>query len=244
MTSMTARDWHQITENILRWIQQQIEKASAKGLVLGLSGGVDSGVTAALSKRASDSTLALIMPMHEKSDTEDALLVAEQLNLETRTIDIGPVLNSILKTLDIEDPNWENMCIANLQPRVRMIILYYHANKHHYLVTGTSNKTELSIGYFTKHGDGAADILPLGSLLKTEVIELAEHLNIPKQIIEKTPSAGLWSGQADEEEIGLTYQQIDTYLRTGEAPPEIKQRMEQMIRESAHKRNLPPIPDV
>jgi NAD+ synthase len=123
-----------------------------------------------------------------------------------------------------------------------MITLYYLANRLRYLVVGTSNKSELSIGYFTKYGDGGADILPLGNLVKSQVRQLAIDLSIPEEIIAKPPSAGLWSGQTDEREMGITYQELDRYLTSGEAGAEIKKKVDAMVEGSAHKRSTPSIP--
>jgi NAD+ synthase len=125
-----------------------------------------------------------------------------------------------------------------------MIVLYYYANLNNYLVCGTGNKTEISLGYFTKHGDGACDILPLGDLYKGEVRELARELNIPEEIINKVPSAGLWSGQTDEQEIGFTYEQMDAALKDlskGEVTDETCQKLREVVNKSAHKREMPKI---
>jgi NAD+ synthase len=131
---------------------------------------------------------------------------------------------------------------ANLKPRLRMIALYYFANRLGYLVVGSGNRSELAVGYFTKYGDGGADLLPLGNLVKGQVGELAAHLGIPRQIIDKPPSAGLWSGQSDEEEMGLTYEELDRYLTSGEAGAELRDRIDGMRAAAAHKRSLPPVP--
>ena len=130
---------------------------------------------------------------------------------------------------------------ANLKARLRMLTLYYFANQLQYMVAGSGNRSELSVGYFTKHGDGGVDILPLGNLVKGEVRELAGYLGIPQQIIDKPPSAGLWQGQTDEGEMGLTYEQLDRYLITGEARDEVRKRIEYMRDASAHKCQMPPV---
>ena len=125
-----------------------------------------------------------------------------------------------------------------------MLTLYYIANQLSYMVAGAGNRSELSVGYFTKYGDGGVDILPLGNLVKEEVRELAGFLGVPQPIIDKPPSAGLWEGQTDEEELGLSYEELDRYLLTGEVSGEVKERIESMITASAHKRLLPPVPDI
>ena len=132
---------------------------------------------------------------------------------------------------------------ANLKPRLRMITLYYFANKLNYLVAGTSNRSELKIGYFTKYGDGGADILPLGNLLKNQVKELAKYLDIPEKIINKPPSAGLWVGQTDEKEIGMSYNLLDKYLKTGKLNNKIiEKKIQDKIIKSSHKRTTPAKP--
>jgi len=124
-----------------------------------------------------------------------------------------------------------------------MMTLYYYANKLRYLVAGSGDRSEITVGYFTKWGDGAADVFPIGNLLKTEVQELGSYLGVPEPIVRKPPSAGLWPGQVSEGELGITYGEIDRYIRTGEAEPDISKRIERLVSASAHKRRLPPVPD-
>jgi NAD+ synthase len=131
---------------------------------------------------------------------------------------------------------------ANLKPRLRMATLYYFANRLHYLVVGSGNKCELGIGYFSKYGDGGVDILPLGNMVKRQVREMACHLGIPEEVIDKPPSAGLWEGQTDEQEMGLTYDQLDTYFTSGKAPEDVRRRIEEKITRNAHKLVMPPTP--
>ena len=131
---------------------------------------------------------------------------------------------------------------ANLKARLRMLTLYYIANQLQYMVAGSGNKSELSVGYFTKYGDGGADILPLGALVKGHVIELARYFGIPQEVIDKPPSAGLWEGQTDEAEMGISYNALDHYLLTGESSDELRKKIEAMIAANAHKRTMPPIP--
>jgi NAD+ synthase len=124
-----------------------------------------------------------------------------------------------------------------------MLTLYYFANQFRYMVIGSSNRSELTVGYFTKYGDGGVDILPLGNLVKSQIRELASFLGIPQQIIDKPPSAGLWKGQTDESEMGFSYEELDRYIITGEASSEVRGKIESMITASNHKRLLPPLPD-
>jgi NAD+ synthase len=144
-------------------------------------------------------------------------------------------------------PPGTQLANANIKPRLRMITLYHLANSRNYLVAGTGNRSELMIGYFTKYGDGGVDLLPIGSLLKSDVRDLAAEIAVPKRIIDRAPSAGLWAGQTDEEEMGLTYEDLDAALaaidsgNTTDISPDILQRVEQMISASAHKRTLAPV---
>ena len=141
------------------------------------------------------------------------------------------------------EPGLDRLAQSNLKARLRMVTLYYHANRIKYMVVGSGNRSELSIGYFTKWGDGGVDIMPIGNLVKKQVVELAQHLGIPKEIIDKPPSAGLWQGQTDEGEMGLTYQDLDSYLTTGRADAKVKSKIEAIIAINRHKRTLPPVPD-
>ena len=141
------------------------------------------------------------------------------------------------------DPELAHLAQANLTPRLRMVALYYIANQRRYMVAGSGNRSEIAIGYFTKHGDGGVDIMPLGNLVKSQVRELARHLGVPEAIIDKPPSAGLWEGQTDEAEMGVSYEALDNFILTGEASEEARRKIEKKMAGSAHKRSLPPIPD-
>jgi NAD+ synthase len=169
-------------------------------------------------------------------------MVAESLDITTETLDLGPVFDLLVSAL----PAGGRLSAANLKARLRMIVLYYYANEHGRLVVGSSNKSELLTGYFTKYGDGGADLLPLGGLLKTQVQDLARALRIPSKIIDKPPSAGLWEGQTDEGEMGITYEELDRAILVlqgaeSDAPDdETLDRVRQMISRSQHKRA--PIP--
>ncbi len=231
---------------IIAWMREQVALAQRKGVVFGLSGGLDSAVVAVLCKRAfPDNALALIMPCYSsKTDIEHARAVAKQFQIPTSTIALEGVLDSLLKVLPVGDYEQatKKLAEANLKPRLRMLTLYYLANRLGYLVVGTGNRSEISIGYFTKYGDGAVDILPLGNLVKSRVRELAIYLGMPKEIIQKPPSAGLWVGQTDEGELGITYEELDRYLIACEAGDEVKRKVDVMIAASAHKRVTPAIP--
>ena len=236
---------------IAAWIKKQVQAAGAQGCVFGLSGGLDSSVVGVLCKKAfPDSTLALLMPcFSHKEDLKSAQALAEKFSLSTKLIDLEPACNQLYVQLEGKayDPGEMNLAIANLKPRLRMITLYYHANKLNYLVVGTGNKSEAVMGYYTKYGDGGVDILPLGGLLKSEVKELAKELEIPAQIIDKKPSAGLWHGQTDEEEMGITYAVLDKIIMGMEKndlsglDPKLTNKVKQKMVETGHKRRMPPI---
>jgi len=196
---------------IVSWIKQQVKVSGAKGIILGLSGGIDSAVVAALAKEAvgEKNLLVLFMPCHSNTqDLKDAKLVAHQLGFKSKLVDLSGVYSSFLKIL----PGAASLARGNLKPRLRMSALYYFANKLNYLVCGTGNKSEFMSGYFTKYGDGGADILPIADLFKRQVRQLARELKIPQGIINKPPSAGLWHGQTDEVEMGITYNELDDIL--------------------------------
>ena len=236
----------QLAQKLVAWIREQVSGAGCEGVVLGLSGGLDSSVVAVLCKRAfPDSTLAVLMPCHsDPTDLDDAQLVALKYSIPTVTVPLDGVFDSLLKALpDREyDSSTQKPARANLKPRLRMGTLYYFANRLHYLVVGTSNRSEIAVGYSTKYGDSGVDIMPLGNLLKSQVRELATHLDIPRRIIEKTPSAGLWEGQTDEGEMGLSYEELDRYLSSGQATEEVRRKIDALARSAAHKKALPPVP--
>jgi NAD+ synthase len=239
-------DIEQLTDRLVLWIRDKVLAAGLKGVVVGISGGLDSSVVAALCHRAfGQSTLGLIIPCHSnQTDEQHALAVANKFSIPTRTIVLDEIYDTLLKTLNTSKASaTSQLAEGNLKARLRMLTLYFYANKLQYLVVGSGNRSELAIGYFTKHGDGSVDILPLGNLVKWQVKELAKFLEIPQAIIDKPPSAGLWPGQTDEAEMGLSYDDLDRYLITGEAPEDIKQKIEAMIVRNSHKRNPPPVPD-
>jgi len=236
----------QLANKLTQWIKEQVLEAKKTGTVVGLSGGIDSAVVAVLCKRAfPDTTLAAILPCRSnKMDVIHAYKVAQKFDIRTELVELEPVYDSLLKILPQDDDYHKNdkLAQANIKPRLRMISLYYLAAQLDYLVAGTGNRSEIAIGYYTKYGDGGVDILPLGNLVKRQVKELAKYLEIPREIINKPPSAGLWEGQTDEGEMGLTYNELDRYLTTGEANAIVKTKIETMAAVSAHKRAMPQIP--
>lgn len=251
-------DWNAVVERITDFIRKVVENANAEGVVVGLSGGVDSTTTAFLCVKAlgKDRVLGIIMPergVTREEDIEDALMVCEILDIDYKFVEIHPMVEVFLNELG----EGSRIAVANLKPRIRMIVNYYFANNLRRLVAGTGNKTELLTGYFTKYGDGGVDFLPIGDLYKTEVFELAKFLGVPERIIKKVPSAGLWIGQTDEGELGITYERLDTILKAlekGIKPDEIPKRFDvsedevkkviEMVEKSRHKREPPPIVEV
>ncbi|MDH5695398.1 MAG: NAD(+) synthase [Dehalococcoidia bacterium] len=235
----------QLAEKLVLWIRDKVSAAGCKGGVVGMSGGLDSSVVAVLSLRAfPQSTLGVIMPCYNShEDTEHAQAVAEKFSIPTKTVVLDTIFDALLKVLpdDKADPDVSRLAKGNLKARLRMLTLYYFANQLKYMVVGSSNRSELSLGYFTKYGDGGVDIMPLANMVKGQVRELARFLDIPQPIIDKTPSAGLWEGQTDEGELGFSYDEFDRYLITGEASAELKKRIESMVAASDHKRQPPPV---
>jgi len=234
-----------LADEISNWIKTQVKETKAEGVVVGLSGGIDSSVVAALSKKAiGDRVLGLIMPCQTDSiDEKHAFLVASCFKIKTERIALDSIYEKLLEIF----PSGNKLALSNLKPRLRMLTLYYFANSLNYLVAGTGNKSEIMVGYFTKYGDGGVDILPLGGLLKSEVRQLAKELQIPEEIINKVPSAGLWPGQTDEGELGITYEDLDKILDALESnnpidlQPKLVEKVKRLIDTSKHKRILPPI---
>ncbi|MEM2909543.1 MAG: NAD+ synthase [Nitrososphaerota archaeon] len=249
---------------ILEFLRKLLEESGADGYVLGLSGGVDSSVVAKLCVEAvgREKVLGLIMPSNTtpQEDTLDAERIASMLGIEYEVIDITTISDS-LASICKHESQASMIAKGNIKSRVRMIVLYYHANILNRLVAGTGNRSEILIGYYTKYGDGGVDCLPIGNLYKTQVRQLAEHLGIPASIIWKTPSAGLWKGQTDEDEIGLKYEQLDLLLyylcdlgmnaettsKLVSIQTELAEKILMKIKMSEHKRRpipMPPIPTV
>ena len=250
MTSLAA--------SLTGWIRRHVGSTNASGLVVGLSGGIDSATVARLRQLAMPETVvAVILPCHsDPQDAADAALVAEHFELPTVTVTLDVAYDTLTEELRaslgqmpaaagrMADADRVRLPLANLKPRLRMTSLYFVANAMNYLVAGTGNRSELAIGYYTKHGDGGVDLLPIGNLLKNDVRTLARDIGVPTPIIDKPPSAGLWMGQTDEAEMGFSYETLESYLRDGPqgVSPALSLRIERLTRLSDHKRALPPRP--
>lgn len=235
-----------VVDYLVTWLQEKVKNAGASGVVVGVSGGVDSAVAVILAKKAfPENCLALILPCESSTDDlVDSQLLLEKFNIRYRVVDLDNAYQLLVTHYESFiklEGNKARLLRANLKPRLRMMTLYYSAQARNYLVLGTSNKSEISVGYTTKYGDSGVDIQVLGDLLKKEVFELAHYLQAPPSIINKPPSGGLWAGQTDEEEMGITYEELDNYLEYGQGSPEVIERIERLIKNSEHKRQVPPI---
>ena len=249
LKKITNQDYSSIATRIQNGLQQKIEETNSKGVILGLSGGIDSAVIAYLCNNiVKEKTLALIMPdskISPESETSDAIKIIDALGMDYKLLDI----NSIHKEFSmILEP--ENRALGNLRARIRMNIVYYYANLKNLVALGSSDKSEFNIGYFTKFGDGAADVLPIVSLYKTQVRGLARHLGIDEKIITKKSSPHLWPNHEAEHEIGVDYEEIDIILycllelklpieeviKVSEIDEKKVQKIYQLYKKSEHKR--------
>ena len=248
---MRELDYGAAIDRITGFIREKVGEAGVGGVVVGVSGGIDSATVAYLAVRAlgKDKVLGLIMPYYENGDLEDAKLVCESLGIEYRVVSIKPIVDEFERAVGELDVKSR----GNVMARTRMVLLYAHANAMNRLVLGTSNRSEVLTGYFTKWGDGASDYAPLINLYKTEVWEIAKLLGVPERIIKKKPTAGLWEGQTDENELGISYRLLDEILwrmvdlgkEKAEIAEELKiplervEYVEKLVKGSEHKRRLP-----
>jgi NAD+ synthase len=209
-------DYSEVEKRIVRFIKEYVQNTGAKGIVIGLSGGIDSGVIAALSSLAigGKNVIGLMLPEKEtfnQQDIADAETIAKKFDIQTQVCDISTITESIYKSITIFDQN-DRLCKGNLKARTRMIYLYYYANKLNYIVCGSSDKSETMMGYFTKWGDAAADIAPIMDLYKSQVRKLAEHLGFPEELYKKPSTPALWPNQLAESELGIKYETLDLIL--------------------------------
>ena len=236
------RNYKEEFEKRVAFIRNALGKSGASGIVYGNSGGKDSALVGILCKAACDNTVGIIMPCASKrnftADAKDGAEVAEKFGIETRTVDLTD-----LKTLALSDyskvTKITDTASANIAPRLRMITLYAIAASEGRLVAGTGNRSEGYMGYFTKWGDGAYDINPIADLTVTEIYEFLEYLGAPRCVIDKAPSAALFEGQTDEDEMGVTYAAIDRFLFTGEASDKDRKIIDRYHNASEHKRRMP-----
>ena len=213
MSEIPEIDLEKTKSDIVEFIKSKVAQANAGGVAVGLSGGIDSTLVAYLACEAlgSENVFGIIMPS-TTTPTEDkvhGIKIAQHLGIDYKEIAIDSILNEFLSVTQLDN---DNLAIGNLKARIRMSLLYYYANFRNYLVIGTGNRSEILIGYFTKHGDGACDMEPIGDLYKSEVFKLSEYLDISTEILNKPPRAGLWDNQTDEDEIGMSYDLLDRIL--------------------------------
>jgi NAD+ synthase len=231
-------------EKRVAFIREQIDGPGLGGAVVGISGGIDSAVTAALCVRAlgRERVIGVWMPAYSQAvHAEDAQKLADAIDLRLVTVDLGPAYDAIVPAIEKVIP-LDDKTKGNTKARLRMTTLYAIANQKGYLVVDTCNRSEIHVGYMTKGGDGLADINPVASLTKHEMRILARELGVPESILTKAPSADLWEGQTDEQEMGFSYEDLDRLLITGETNPEAKKRIDHLHRISEHKRR--PMPEI
>ena len=234
------RNYKEETEKRVAFIRQVLAESGCRGIVFGNSGGKDSALVGILCKMACDNTLGVLMPcattQNYGSDTDDALLLAAQFQIESRTVDLTEARNAEIAALEAAGVAMNSSAVSNIAPRLRMTTLYAIAAAEGRLVAGTGNKCEIYMGYFTKWGDGAADFNPIADLTVSEIFAFLDYLDGPESIRKKAPSAGLFEGQTDEKEMGVTYAAIERYMDGGEVTPEEKAIIDRFHRISEHKR--------
>ncbi len=229
---------------LVQWIRDVVYQAHAKGVIIGISGGIDSAVVGALAKKAfPNDCLGLILPCHSQSiDQQLGIELCEKFNIPYQTVDLTSTYDAFVASCEKEFSNSEEKVYLeakrNTKVRLRMVALYAYAQSRNYLVLGTDNADEWYIGYFTKHGDGGVDLAPIIHLTKGEVIQAAKELGVPEAIIKRPPTAGLYEGQTDEKEIGVSYEELDQHLQGKDIDSQKKERLLYLHQISEHKRNL------
>ena len=234
------RDYKVELENRVAFIRQLLAESGCEGIVYGNSGGKDSALVGILCKKACENTVGILLPcattQNYGSDTDDALRVAGQFGIESRTVDLTATRGALVEALEASGVTLSNAAISNIAPRLRMTTLYAVAAAEHRLVAGTGNRSEAFMGYCTKWGDAAADFNPIADLSVTEVFAFLDYLDAPETIRHKAPSAGLFEGQTDEKEMGVSYAAIDRYMDGGEVTDAERAIIERFHRNSEHKR--------
>lgn len=225
---------------LVSWLRDEVKRTKTEGVIVGLSGGVDSSVVAAIAKEAfPENSLGVFMPIGNMGqDLDDAKSVAQKINIKTITIDLTTSFAEMSKATGVTT----KLAIANIKPRLRMSALYALAQEKRYLVLGTDNAAEWILGYFTKYGDGGVDLLPIVHLLKGEVKELARLLDLPSVVYTKKPTAALWEGQTDEDELGYSYDEVDKYILGKQTNENIKAKIDKQVAITEHKRVALPQP--
>lgn len=228
------------SDYLVQWLKDVVKTTGQKGLIVGLSGGVDSSVVAALAKKAfPNNSLGVYMPIGDMGqDLIDAKLLANKIKIETKEVDLTSSFKELSKVVGTKT----KLATANIKPRLRMAALYAIAQENNYLVLGTDNKAEWILGYFTKYGDGGVDLLPIVHMTKGDVKEMAKQLGLPEIVYTKKPTAALWEGQTDEEELGFSYDEVDKFLLNKEISPEIEEKIKHQIKITEHKREALPSP--
>lgn len=234
-------------QRLVQWLKDQVKQSGLNGILVGVSGGIDSAVVAHLIQRAlPEHSLGVIMPCKSNpQDKKDALAVVESAGIDHIVIDLSDTHDAVFSRLEDalkEKGDWHQeaakLADGNLRARLRMSTLYAVANNYGYLVAGTDNAAEWYTGYFTKYGDGGVDLVPLVHFTKGQVYEMARVLGVPDQVIHKKPSAGLWEDQTDENEMGTTYDKIDAYLKGEDIPEKDRRIIENLHQKTEHKRRL------
>ena len=237
------RDYKAEFEGRVAFIRSLVESAHASGIVFGNSGGKDSALVGILCKAACENTVGILLPCASKrnygADADDGRALADRFGIETRTVDLTKTREALVEAVG-EAASLNDMALNNLAPRLRMTALYAVAAAENRLVAGTGNRSEIYMGYFTKWGDGASDFDPIADLTAGEVFAFLEYLGAPRQIIDKAPSAGLFDGQTDEQEMGVRYAAIDEWILHGTGSEEDLAVIRRFHARSEHKRK--PIP--
>lgn len=236
------RNYKEELENRVAFIQKILKETGASGIVFGNSGGKDSALVGILCKKACDNTVGVLLPCQSKRnfgiDLDDGKEVADQFQIETRMVDLTELKEVAMKSVETAT-TLNKQATSNIAPRLRMMTLYAIAASENRLVAGTGNRSERYVGYFTKWGDGGCDLNPISDLTVKEVYEFLAYLEAPMAVRTKAPSAGLFEGQTDEQEMGLTYAAIDRYLLENEAEPEDLAKIQRMHARSGHKLRMP-----
>lgn len=225
---------------LVQWLKNEVKKSGQRGVIVGMSGGVDSSVVASLAKEAfPNNSLGVYLPIGDMGqDLVDAKLVTDAINIETITVNLTDSYETTAKAVGTKT----KLATANIKPRLRMTALYALAQENNYLVLGTDNQAEWILGYFTKYGDGGVDLLPIVHLTKGEVMQMAKDMQLPEVIYTKKPTAALWEGQTDEQELGYSYDEVDKYIKGKKIDSEIKIKIEKQIKVTQHKRDTLPEP--